>query len=174
MRLTFTGTRLGLTVAQFGQLYQLLPLFTTMHNGMCLGADGQAATMFRRVHAFPLDDDALLIGWPSDIAAQRLRDKDARAFDRVLKPLPPLERNRKMVEQEIEWVIACPAEMVEIRRSGTWATVRYALACKKRTKIILPNGRVILPNVETYDRTDVLAGQRLSEPTHFSLSKVRT
>jgi len=52
---------------------------------------------------------------------------------------PPLKRNHKIVDGS-EHLLATPAGMHEERRSGTWATIRYARKQEKPITIIYPDG----------------------------------
>jgi len=58
--------------------------------------------------------------------------------DEILEPDDPLDRNKKIASCPV--LIACPKEDHEIRRSGTWATIRYAVHGMSDVYVILPNG----------------------------------
>lgn len=67
-----------------------------------------------------------------------------RAFfqcDELRDPLPYLARNHKIVDA-VQEMLACPGEVMEQLRSGTWATIRYARRVGKPVHVILPDGRV--------------------------------
>ena len=51
----------------------------------------------------------------------------------------PLVRNR-IIAKACNHLIACPRTVNETLRSGTWATVRYAIAAGKPVTIINPDG----------------------------------
>jgi hypothetical protein len=51
--------------------------------------------------------------------------------------LPPLVRNRNIVD-ECDLLIAAPKRRAEERRSGTWATVRYARKVGRPTLMVWP------------------------------------
>lgn len=56
-------------------------------------------------------------------------------------PLPPLTRNR-IIARRCDRLLACPAQVEEIIRSGTWYTVRQARLFSKPITLILPDGSV--------------------------------
>ena len=126
----FTGTRAGMNQAQ----KDLVKVFLEMHrpdsvlHGDCVGADAD------------FDDICAGLGivrycLPSDLTAQR-------AFTDAIplrSPMPPLERNHLIVRGSNE-LFACPKEMREVLRSGTWATIRYARRLVKTTYIFYPDG----------------------------------
>jgi hypothetical protein len=51
----------------------------------------------------------------------------------ILKPKPFLDRNKDIVNS-CDILIACPENDIEVLRSGTWSTIRYA---KKINKPVL-------------------------------------
>jgi hypothetical protein len=53
----------------------------------------------------------------------------------------PTSRNHDIVD-ETELLIACPGELAEAVRSGTWATVRYARKLGRPIVIFWPDGSV--------------------------------
>lgn len=69
--------------------------------------------------------------YPANIAGKRAFKKG----DYIFEPRPPIERNHTMVDKSLV-VLACPLSRVEIVRSGTWATIRYARECGKRVVFI--------------------------------------
>lgn len=116
----FTGTQRGLTAAQRERIGSLFsqsrdPSLVTFHHGDCIGADLEAATL---AHAFGFT----VHGHRCDIDAQRA-NFHGNAVTHLAKP--PLDRNRDIVDAS-DLLIACPKVGGEYRRSGTWATVRYA------------------------------------------------
>src|SRR5262245_55054500 len=125
----FTGTQVGLTVAQAESLTDILRQlrkqgFRWLHHGDCIGGDSEANEIARsltyRIHGHPPE----LVG--------------KRAFcvvDRESNPRPYLVRNRDIVKV-VELLIACPKEKVEQRSSGTWTTVGYARAWNVQIQFI--------------------------------------
>ncbi len=140
MKVSFTGTRRGMTVLQRRALRtELSALFSPVSNtghlfihGDCIGADEQAHKMVRRY--FP---------WVS-IATRPSNHHEMRAeceADVMHAPCDPLIRNVSIV-REGSVLLACPAENEEQRRGGTWFTVRKARAMGKRIVLIRPDGTI--------------------------------
>ena len=129
----FTGTQEGMTEEQKATLYTLLSnleQFDEFHHGDCVGSDAQAHEIamelcMRRVIHPPIDPKK-------------------RAFckgDVILPEKEYIERNHDIVDTT-QWLIATPKEHHRVRRSGTWATVRYAESQRKDVAIIWPDGSV--------------------------------
>lgn len=110
----FTGTQHGMTSPQLRTLAELL-IACKFHHGDCLGADAQAHGIARQ------------LGCQLYIHPCTLREK--RAFCTpafvVYPPRAPLKRNEDIVDTT-SWLIAAPGQDVEVMRSGTWATIRFA------------------------------------------------
>lgn len=128
----FTGTQQGMTEFQAESLLRLLlklnPL--RLHHGDCIGADSQ-------VHDLCIRAGILVETHPANIAGKRAFRK--AYFEHL--PKPPLTRNKDIVNWT-DYLIAVPQQSNEIRRSGTWATIRYARKCGKKVYLILPNGEI--------------------------------
>jgi hypothetical protein len=131
---SFTGTRKGMTPEQreaFRDLLRTQGVETLVH-GDCVGADEDA------------DRIASTLGVARNIRPCNVRDMRARCDLRGARPVegerPPLERNRDVVNDGA-CLIACPSGFKEERRSGTWATVRYARSIHRDLYIIWPDGR---------------------------------
>lgn len=134
-RIGFTGTRKGMSRMQRETLNMLLQLTRTwtrvdFHHGDCLGADYEAYKL-AKAH------DHLTYAHPAKGAFWRAYTQS----DCIYPALPPLERNHVIV-QSVQLLLATPSEHEEQRRSGTWATVRYARKLGCPLWIIFPNGRV--------------------------------
>jgi hypothetical protein len=135
----FTGTREDLTPRQTSALAQHLSerrqrlgVFIARH-GLCVGADvvfNAFVSTFENVeiHAHP--------GMP---VGSKLRAPDWPPHLIIHELEPPLERNKIIVEMSTE-MVACPKEMEEQLRSGTWATIRYARGLKRPLAIIWNDG----------------------------------
>lgn len=115
----FTGTQRGMTEYQSGWLFGLLKRlreegFSVFHHGDCLGADYQAQRLARQV-------GFRVVRHPPIDGSKRAFS----LFDEERRPKPYLDRNKDIV-RETEVLIATPAQMEEILRSGTWSTYRFA------------------------------------------------
>lgn len=133
MRIGFTGTQRGMTVAQQTVVRRLSRSLVVdeAHHGDCVGADADFDAIMRERgvprHVHPPDDPK------------------KRAFVRdfaVRYPTKPyLERNRAIVD-DTDALIAAPKGATEEQRSGTWATIRYARNAGKAVTIVWPNGSI--------------------------------
>jgi len=103
-------------------------------HGDCIGADDQAGNV------------AGSLGMSVNKRPSTLSDD--RAFSKVgtvvAEERPPLDRNRDIVDDG-DCLIACPRRMKEERRSGTWATVRYAAKIDTPLWLVWPDGSVKSP-----------------------------
>lgn len=131
--LGFTGSRHGMTHLQrqtVEELLQELDIPKYVHHGDCVGADADFHKMIRE-HS----RDIFIVGHPP------LTDKH-RAFtdcDIWREPLDYLPRDEQIVI-ESDFLIATSWTAREVRRSGTWATIRYARRYEVPHRIILPDG----------------------------------
>lgn len=110
-----------------------------MNNGDCVGADGEAQDLcvvyfctqhIRMYPAFELGHHkrvGVFTGLPHVVYMHKVTE--------------PLKRNRLMVD-DASLVVATPAENSEVLRSGTWATIRYAVTRGKKLHIIMPDGKI--------------------------------
>lgn len=134
MVIGFTGTRDGMTHEQRRMLAKYLTHVqddTEFHHGDCVGADSEA-------HAIAKARGLSIVIHPSTLKRQRAYCLGAKA---VFAVLPPLERNRVIVDA-CTHLVAAPAQYQEVRRSGTWATIRYARKRKRDVLVIWPDGSV--------------------------------
>lgn len=144
-RIGFTGTQVegthGLTTDQQSNLYNLLAIFDREHqdvemrHGDCVGADAIAHRL------------ALELGWK--IVIHPPTDSRRRAFCNgkgvTVRPRKHfIERNHDIVDA-CDVLVACPNTEKPKLRSGTWATVRFALKRFKQVFIVLPSGRIWQP-----------------------------
>lgn len=130
MNIGFSGTRDGMTVLQMDRLRPMLVPGSTFHHGDCRGADEQA-------DAIAAEQKCTRVAHPG-IVAPRWRANCPTEIRHT--PEHPLTRNRIIV-QFSRVLIACPFEMQEQPRGGTWYTIRYAVhQVNCRTLVILPNG----------------------------------
>ena len=117
MKVGFTGTQQGMNEAQLIQLNNLIFRWYSVeeaHHGDCTGADAEFHKIFN-------PHTNIMHAHPSNIESKRAFCK----ADVIHDPLPPLERN-KIIVDSIEVLIAAPFQDKEIVRSGTWATIRAA------------------------------------------------
>jgi hypothetical protein len=128
MKVTFTGSRNGMSHWQESQFVKLLHEWqiTELHHGMSGRADIQAHDLARRCGR----PDLRIVAHSSTLNAWRF-ECDA---DEIREPLPPLQRNHIMVD-ETEGVAAGP-DGPERLRSGTWSTVRYARKQNREIRIL--------------------------------------
>lgn len=115
----FTGTRRGMTDHQKNKVDQILTGFTYIreaHHGDCVGADADFHDICHKL-------GIKIFIHPSNIP--ELRAFKHTKLEYISKPKPPLDHNRDIVDSS-NFMIATPGEYVEQRRSGTWATIRYA------------------------------------------------
>jgi len=133
MILGFTGSQKAPSVEQFDALHELVIRLAPAeaHHGDCIGSD----YVF---HHICLELNIPVILHPPI-------DPKAQAFCEfahvVLEAKEYLVRNKDIVN-ESDVVIACPPTFVELQRSGTWSTWRYASKIEKETYIVYPNGKV--------------------------------
>ena len=125
----FTGTRAGMTIAQCSQVRVKLVGADQLHHGMCKGSDAQA-------HAIAKYELGIwTVGHPpKDHTFMAKCDVDERREDADY-----LDRDYDIANESTE-LIATPRTHFEELRSGTWATVRYAIQLDKPITIIFPDG----------------------------------
>ena len=103
-------------------------------HGDCLGAD-------EFVHHIALALNLRIVIYPANIPGKRARCHGA---SEVHAPNDPLARN-DIIARECDELVAMPRVQQEELRSGTWATIRYALKYGKGVTIIGPQAAVNLP-----------------------------
>lgn len=137
----FTGSQEGWTERQrmvvdrrLRVLRDTCPSLEVAH-GACIGADDQ------------FDALAVELGLPRHVYPSTVIHKSA--LDRCLarggvllvmcEPMHPLKRNPLIVKAS-DRLLACPKEDQEVRRSGTWATIRAAerILGKDKIEIVWP------------------------------------
>ncbi len=105
----------------------LLTNYKVLHEGDCIGADAQMVDLFR--------DHLHIVSHPPI-------NERYRAFayaDEVRKPEEYLDRNQTIVNESF-LIVATPRQYQYVPRSGTWATINYAVKSNKRVMIIWPDG----------------------------------
>ncbi len=134
-----TGTKEGLTAPQRLALFRaskalmqtcVLPL--ALHHGDCIGADAE------------MHDIAAELGWYIIIHPPILQKYQAfKIGDESRSPGPYLERNKDLVN-ESSVLFACPKNMFEETRSGTWHAIRYARSKHYKIYYFWPDGSVTM------------------------------
>lgn len=139
MKVGVTATAEGLTPEQELGLAALLVQLGDgddwLLHGCCIGGDAQLWEIARH-----------RLGWRTHGHPGRGLTDPARAitFDDLLDPVPStktpeLTRNRLIVARS-EVLLVGPSGYREKRRSGTWATYRYAVAAGLPLIIVYPDG----------------------------------
>lgn len=119
----FTGTQRGMSAFQLARLNVVLDVIVTayergnvvVHSGDCVGADEQFHELTK--HTFGLRS----VGHPPI----NTRKRAFCDFDEEWEPREYLQRDRDIVHVS-HLLIAAPLTDHEVRRSGTWATIRVA------------------------------------------------
>lgn len=132
MKVGFTGTQVGMTGDQSATVMRYLTSegIGEIHHGDCIGADAQAHEISRLCKM-------RVVTHPPDNPSKRAWCEGDASYS----PKPYLARNRDIVNNT-DYLIATPRGTAEEVRSGTWATVRYALKAHKLVVIIWPNGQL--------------------------------
>lgn len=139
MKVGFTGTQKGMTKWQSAKFLSWLmdTCPDEFHHGCCIGADEQAAG-FARIFSNlvvghpPIKQDK--VSHPSLVCSHETRPRQEY-----------LVRNRAIVD-ETDMLVATPGTFKEIKRSGTWATIRYARKKGKPILIVEKNGALSWEN----------------------------
>lgn len=122
--IAFTSWRYGPTSGQKDGLRRLVGLFppdTIYMHGGCIGGDTFFHGLVMEYALRPSKQVQVYLALVDKKWQGELREPYA-----LMRPtLPPLERDRLMVERA-SLLIACPQQLAEQRRGGTWATIRYA------------------------------------------------
>ncbi len=136
LRVGFTGTRHGMTTAQLVAFAEVLPDETTwFRHGCCVGADHEAVEHVADIRP----PRPQIFGAPSNLKAFTSQLALDLCDDTTGTLDDPLTRNRIIVDG-CNLLIACPREMHESPKGGTWYTVRYARKQGKRIVIVWPDG----------------------------------
>lgn len=128
MKLGFTGTQQGMSAMQAKLLRSELQLYkpTEFHHGDCVGADAEAHEIVEA--EFP--NIKIVVHPPINPAKRAFKWGDE---GRIAKDY--LMRNRDIVN-ETDRLVAAPKGDTEELRSGTWATIRYAIKARKPYTIL--------------------------------------
>jgi hypothetical protein len=133
-----TGSSTVITGEQLAAMEQhmILRQPDAMAHGDCIIADAMAHKTFRQL--FPC---RVITIWPPSLPRLRAFCGAGDPYCEIMDPRPYLERDRR-IAQECDELLAVPDSWGEVLRSGTWATVRYALTDGKLVTVIWPDGRV--------------------------------
>jgi len=136
--LGFTGTQHGMTKPQTFKVMEFIsqPMVREAHHGDCIGADFE----FHQLCRFKC---LYIVGHPPINESKRAFCD----FNYEWQPKEYLDRNHDIVDSST-FMIAAPGEMQEIKRSGTWATIRYT---QKQIKAGRPLTMVIVYPDGTYE-----------------------
>jgi len=142
----FTGTQRGMTEGQLSQLASLLLFLQpdVFHHGDCIGADEQAHYLVKKIlpdcqiiiHPPVIPEKRAYCGFKEESKKFRHPTQEDASLI-ILSPMSYLVRNYEIVDTSA-MLMATPGERVEVLRSGTWATVRYAVKSNKPVELILP------------------------------------
>lgn len=134
MRVSVTASQAGITPKQYRDIeaYLLEHRPTVLTHGGCIGGDDTIDLLAAQLGIYRFV-------FPSTITAKRIPDEVLRSRGKVFifAPMPPLERNPKIVLAG-DILLACPRQS-EVLRSGTWATVRQARKRHLPYKIFFPS-----------------------------------
>lgn len=138
MRYGFTGSQKLPTVAQTDWLRNLLllraGLHSALHHGACIGSD-EAAHFVGLECGVPI-----VVHPPKNHAKVALDVLVPRLGVTILAAKNYDDRNVDIVN-DTDVLLATP-KGPEVRRSGTWSTIRYALSLDRHVEICFPDGRV--------------------------------
>jgi hypothetical protein len=150
MILGFTGTRRGLSKTQLSLLPRVIATLPdiVLHGGEAHTDSEFDAWLFRemdlryacRVEVYPARfHEADRRSWALWVQRQGGDPETPRLIHPGEKPL----RRNAIIAERCDALLACPGEMIEQLRSGTWATIRYARVKRKPITILYPNGAVM-------------------------------
>lgn len=132
MRVSFTGTRQGMSFVQRQQFEEWLKAnganVSLFVHGGCVGADIEAHSAVR----YHFGKKIFITCLPSDSAKTSRVPRDC---GHVGEPKSPRIRDRDIVDLGDNLLIAAPLTDAEVVRSGTWTTVRYAR--KKKVPVLI-------------------------------------
>jgi hypothetical protein len=136
----FTGTRDGMTDEQRRAFIAWMKDHSPveMHNGCCVGADEDAADVAMSAPDLGFTRPRLVAHPPTN--RSRVCESVLMFADETRPDADYLARNQAIVDA-CDVLLACPKGS-EKRRSGTWATVRYARRVSKPVILFLPDGTV--------------------------------
>lgn len=119
-----------MTVQQKAKLARHLYGVEELHHGMCDGSDKECHNLARSLGGI------WIVGHPPINKKLFAKDLDV---DELREPKDYLPRDHDIVDESDD-MVATPYEFQEMLRSGTWATIRYAVKARKWVTIIYPDG----------------------------------
>ncbi len=139
MRIGFTGSREGMPTAQREStrlvLTDLCSISKTdeleFHHGDCVGSDEEAHRIALTLRI------PIFIHPPINLEGRAV----CSGYYWIENPKGYLDRNRD-IAAACDVLVATPKQSIEVTRSGTWATVRYARKLSKKILIIHRNGEI--------------------------------
>ena len=149
LRIGFTGTRNGCTEKQKETFGRLIREFASensemeFHHGDCIGSDADTHDLIKSYNKTRSTGNPMIFPQIRIFGHPPFNPK-ARAFkecDFLLPEKDYIDRNHDIVNT-CHILIATPKGYVEELRSGTWATIRYAIKTDKPVWIIFPDGNI--------------------------------
>ena len=146
IKIGFTGTSRGTNDLQKAHLKHFLKgiIFSNpadpveFHHGHCIGADDEMAAIAKEVGCVVIAHP----GYPS----KKPLDTTFRAantwYNDVTLPAKDFISRDHDIVNETHFLVAAPHGEKEVRRSGTWTTVRYARKVGKQVTFCWPNRRM--------------------------------
>lgn len=139
-----TGTRGVVTLKQFENARDLVWMFqelvgpTRLHHGACKGFD----EMMMIDPTFTVRK-ILKCAHPP-LKTDKMTEYDLKQFNRnVMDPDEYLTRDRVIVAHGKDLMIAAPKEFEPVNRgSGTWYTIRFAVAHRRLCLVVFPDGTI--------------------------------
>lgn len=136
LKVGVTATRHGLTDEQSRALEEVLWSLERnrggreFHHGDCVGGDEVGAVL------------AAGMGYHTVAHPGRVGHLRAYHPSQTVMPVADyLVRNRTIVDT-CDVLIACPRELTEQQRSGTWSTIRYARSVRRWHIVVTPDGEI--------------------------------
>jgi hypothetical protein len=128
MKIGFTGSREGMSNKQKEQFVLLLQDMgmTEFHHGDCEGADAEAHDIVREF--FP---DVRIVVHPPFKSSKRAYKNG----DEIREPDDYLPRDERIVNETM-FLFGAPKSNTELKRSGTWYTIRYARRKDKQHTVL--------------------------------------
>lgn len=138
MRIGFTGTKKGMNVVQVAEIENFVKILspTEAHHGDCVGADFQ-------FHTVCFEFSVPIFVHPPLNPKYRA---GASNYHAIMEPEEYLVRDRRIVDS-VDYMLAAPFTNMEVLRSGTWSTIRYATDVGRRLSIVYPDGGIWHVNV---------------------------